>query len=260
MTKNTVNGSNPIKENLLQYAAKQYGTKPECLWLSKPNYAVLRHNDNRKWYAVLMDVPREKLGLSGEDPIDILDVKCDPLLAGSLRMEAGILPAYHMNRDNWITVLLDGTVDPDRLQFLLDQSYTLTASRREKARQQGPCSWLIPANPALYDVEQDFRATGTILWKQRSHIQVGDTVYLYMAAPVSAICYQCEAVEVDIPRSPHDGAGSSPYLMRLGLQHRFREGQLSLKVLKEYGVTTVRGPRYVPEPLRQRIEKARSEP
>ena len=104
MKKTAFLGPNPIKEDLLQYAAKQYGTKPECLWLSKPNYAVLRHNDNRKWYAVLMDVPREKLGLSGEDSIDILNVKCDPLLAGSLRMEAGILPAYHMNRDNWITV------------------------------------------------------------------------------------------------------------------------------------------------------------
>lgn len=260
MKKSAFLGSNPIKENLLQYAAKRYGTQPEFLWRSKPNYAVLRHNDNRKWYAVLMDVPGEKLGLSGQGILAVLEVKCDPRLAGSLRMEAGILPAYHMHRDNWITILLDGTVDFNQVQFLLDQSYMLTASPREKARQQGPCSWLIPANPAMYDVEQDFRATGTILWKQRSHIQVGDTVYLYMAAPVSAICYQCKAVEVDIPRSPHDGAGSSPYLMRLALQHRFREGQLNLKLLKEYGVTTVRGPRYVPEPLRQRIEKARSEP
>lgn len=259
MKKSAFLGSNPIKENLLQYAAKRYGTQPEFLWRSKPNYAVLRHNDNRKWYAVLMDVPGEKLGLSGQGILAVLEVKCDPRLAGSLRMEAGILPAYHMHRDNWITILLDGTVDFNQVQFLLDQSYMLTASPREKARQQGPCSWLIPANPAMYDVEQDFRATGTILWKQRGHIQVGDTVYLYMAAPVSAICYQCEAVEVDIPRSPHDGAGSSPYLMRLALQHRFREGQLNLNLLKEYGVTTVRGPRYVPEPLRQRIEKARSE-
>ena len=108
----------------------------------------------------------------------------------------------------------------------------------------------------MYDVEQDFRATGTILWKQRGHIQVGDTVFLYMAAPVSAIRYQCRVVEGDIPRPPHDGAGSCPYLMRLALQHRFREGQLSLAVLKEYGVTTVRGPRSVPEPLRHRIEEA----
>lgn len=260
MKKSAFLGPNPIKENLLQYAAKRYGTQPEFLWRSKPNYAVLRHNDNRKWYAVLMDVPGEKLGLSGQGILAVLEVKCDPRLAGSLRMEAGILPAYHMHRDNWITILLDGTVDFNQVPFLLDQSYMLTASPREKARQQGPCSWLIPANPAMYDVEQDFRATGTILWKQRGHIQVGDTVYLYMAAPVSAICYQCEAVEVDIPRSPHDGAGSSPYLMRLALQHRFREGQLNLALLKEYGVTTVRGPRYVPEPLRQRIEKARSEP
>lgn len=104
MKKSAFLGSNPIKENLLQYAAKQYGTKPECLWLSKPNYAVLRHNDNRKWYAVLMDVPGEKLGLSGQGILAVLEVKCDPRLAGSLRMEVGILPAYHMHRDNWITI------------------------------------------------------------------------------------------------------------------------------------------------------------
>ena len=138
MEQSSFMGSNSIKEDLLQYAAKRYGTQPEYLWLSLPNYAVLRHADNRKWYALLMDVPGEKLGLSGQGIFDVLEVKCDPLLAGSLRMEAGILPAYHMHRDNWITILLDGTVDFNQLQFLLDQSYMLTASPREKAGSRGP--------------------------------------------------------------------------------------------------------------------------
>ena len=50
MEQSSFMGSNPLKEDLLQYAAKRYGTQPEYLWLSQPNYAVLRHNDNRKWY------------------------------------------------------------------------------------------------------------------------------------------------------------------------------------------------------------------
>ena len=57
MEQSSFMGSNSIKEDLLQYAAKRYGTQPEYLWLSLPNYAVLRHADNRKWYALLMDVP-----------------------------------------------------------------------------------------------------------------------------------------------------------------------------------------------------------
>ena len=85
-----------------------------------------------------MDVPGEKLGLSGQGILAVLEVKCDPRLAGSLRMEAGILPAYHMHRDNWITILLDGTVDFNQVQFLLDQSYMLTASPREKPGSRGP--------------------------------------------------------------------------------------------------------------------------
>lgn len=124
-----------LRNDVLRYAAKQYGTQPEYLWRSLPGYAVLRHADNQKWYALFMDVPRKKLGLCGEGIADILEVKCDPIMAGSLRIEQGILPAYHMHRENWITVLLDGSVKRNQIFFLLDESFLLTASRQEKARQ-----------------------------------------------------------------------------------------------------------------------------
>lgn len=245
--------SKSLRGDVLRYAAKQYGTQPESLWLSLPGYAVLRHEDNRKWYGLFMDVPRKKLGLSGEGSMDVLEVKCDPILAGSLRMEPGVLPAYHMHRENWITVLLDGTVKRKRILFLLDQSFFLTASRQERTMRRGPKCWLVPANPKYFDLEQAFRERDTIFWKQSSRVSVGDTVFLYVAAPVSAIRYQCRAVEVDLPPSGRRGPVSVEHRMRLQLQHRFQEGELSLAALKEYGVTTVRGPRYVPEELLRAI-------
>lgn len=117
------------RKDVLKFALEKYGTKPEYLWRSTPDYAVLRHGDNRKWYGILMNVPRERLGLPGDGIVDILDVKCDPNLSGSLRTEKGYLPAYHMNHENWLTVLLDGTVSLEQIFSLIQMSFELTAAR-----------------------------------------------------------------------------------------------------------------------------------
>ena len=198
--------------------------------------------------------PPDKAGPCRPGSADVLEVKCDPLLAGSLRMEQGILPAYHMHREHWITVLLDGSVAQKEIFCLLDQSFLLTASRQEQAKHRGMRNWLVPANPKYFDLEQAFREHDTVLWKQSSKVQVGDRIFLYVAAPVSAIRYQCRALEVDIPGSIRRGPVSVTRRMRLQLQHRFSDGQLPLSVLKEYGVTTVRGPRYMPQELLRNIE------
>lgn len=118
------------RENILRYAAAHYDAVPEYPWPKLPGYVVLRHADNRKWYAIIMDVPSEKLNLSGSGYIDILDIKCDPAMAGSLLSQKGFLPAYHMHKGNWITILLDGSVDENLILSLLDLSFDLTASRQ----------------------------------------------------------------------------------------------------------------------------------
>lgn len=114
------------REMILQYAKERYGTEPEYLWAKFSNYAVLRQRELGKWYAIIMDVPGKKLGLDTAAHVDILDIKCDPLLIGSLRESRGFLPAYHMNKDKWIALLLDGSVPQDQVLKLLDLSYDIT--------------------------------------------------------------------------------------------------------------------------------------
>ena len=97
------------REEIFEYVKKQYGTIPEYLWSSSPDSAVLRHH-NGKWYAVIMNVERSKLGLDGDDTVEIIDVKCDPEMTGMIIQTYGFLPGYHMNKQHWITILLDGTV------------------------------------------------------------------------------------------------------------------------------------------------------
>ena len=83
-------------EEIFKYVQKQYGTVPEYLWSTSPDSAVLRHK-NGKWYAVIMTIEKSKLGLEGKDPVDIMDVKCDPDMTNLIIQTHGFLPGYHMN-------------------------------------------------------------------------------------------------------------------------------------------------------------------
>ena len=112
------------REEIYEYVKKQYGTVPEYLWKESPESAVLRHK-NGKWYAVLMQVEKSRLGLEGDTKVDILDVKCDADMVGLLTQTYGFLPGYHMNKKYWITMLLDGTVSEAKILDFLDMCYYL---------------------------------------------------------------------------------------------------------------------------------------
>ncbi len=112
------------KEEIFEYVQKQYGTIPEYLWSKLPDSAVLRHK-NGKWYAVIMTVEKSKLGLEGREMVDIIDVKCDPDMTNMIIQTYGFLPGYHMNKQHWITILLDGSVSEAKVLDFLDMSYDL---------------------------------------------------------------------------------------------------------------------------------------
>lgn len=113
-----------------------YGIKPDFPWIKYPDFAVFRHAGNGKWFALIMSVSKSTLGLEGEEKVDVVNFKCDPLLIGSLRGKSGFLPAYHMNKEKWITALLDGSAPEDEIKMLLSGSFELTAPnvRRKKSK------------------------------------------------------------------------------------------------------------------------------
>ena len=113
------------REEILDYAKKVYGTVPEYLWEQHPTYAVLRMKDTDKWYGVLMKVSRRELGIEGDGEVDIMNVRCDPEMAVSLLRTKGFLTGYLMDHNNWISVLLDGTVGETKILDSLDRSYDL---------------------------------------------------------------------------------------------------------------------------------------
>lgn len=79
---------------LNDYIFEKYNTKPEFPWIKYPGFAVYRHSTNNKWFAVMMNIPKSKLGLENNEEADIINLKCDPLMIGSLCFDEGIFPAY----------------------------------------------------------------------------------------------------------------------------------------------------------------------
>ena len=128
------------REELEAYIQNHYATLPDYPWVDTPRAAVFRHVANRKWFALMMEVPQDKLGLAGTEKLDIVNFKCDPILIASLRGETGIFPAYHMNKASWITAALDGSVPAETIELLLDVSYGLTKPkpRRKPVNRKEP--------------------------------------------------------------------------------------------------------------------------
>ena len=88
---------------------------------------VLRHTDTGKWFGLLMSVSKSKVGLDGDGQIGVLNLKCDIEDSFIVReMFDAIIPAYHMSKKHWISVILNGTVPFDMTKTLIDASYDLT--------------------------------------------------------------------------------------------------------------------------------------
>ncbi|QKY68721.1 MmcQ/YjbR family DNA-binding protein [Lentibacillus sp. CBA3610] len=114
------------REDIFKHVKENYGTLPDYPFRKFPNYAALRHTSNGKWYGLVMNVLPEKLGLVGKIEIDILNLKCPPELNDILRNERDILPAYHMNKEHWITLVLERTDSKGEIYNLIEQSFNLT--------------------------------------------------------------------------------------------------------------------------------------
>ncbi len=124
-----------LRNAVFELARERYSTEAEYLWARTPNFGVLRH-PNGKWYAVVMDIPKCKIGLPGDELIDVVNLQVDPVMSGSLRATPGIFPGYHMNKEKWITVALDGTISMEQIAILLDISYHIAGTKTAKRNRR----------------------------------------------------------------------------------------------------------------------------
>ena len=118
------------KQEFLEYCLNTYGTAPDYPFDDWMESAVLRHEDNRKWYAIVMKVSRRKFGFDSDEPVDVVNLKLPTEMFGSFDASDGVYPAYHMNKLHWISVLLSDAPN-DVVQFLVNVSFESTKDKRK---------------------------------------------------------------------------------------------------------------------------------
>ena len=122
------------KQHFLEYCLHTYGTSPDYPFEEDFETAVLRHADNRKWYAIAMRVSRSKFGFDSDEVIDVVNLKLPTEMFGSFGAADGAYPAYHMNKLHWISVLLPDAPD-DVVQFLVNVSFEVTKAKRKRGNK-----------------------------------------------------------------------------------------------------------------------------
>ena len=226
---------NPQTNRVNNYIKEKYKDNPEFLWSKFPGYAIYRNKNNEKWYSIIMNISSNKLDKDiGE--VEIVNIKLNEDKIMNLLKKEGFYKAYHMNKKDWISIILNDTLEDKEIFSLIDESYEIINDNEE---------WIVPANPKYYDILNCFNNTNEIIWKQSSNIHINDIIYLYVAAPYSKIMYKCRAVEVNIPYSYKDNNIKINSIMRLKLIEDLKEENYSFEYLNRLGIKSIRGPRKI---------------
>lgn len=114
------------RDDVVNYVTRNYEVKSDYPWQNFPHFATLRHNKNKKWFGLIMNITEDKLGLKSFEEVDVLNVKVDKAFIGPLTKKKGIYKAYHMNKTTWITINLREISNLHYITDLIDESFELT--------------------------------------------------------------------------------------------------------------------------------------
>ena len=117
----------PQTKRIMTQVQEKYGNQLEYLWEKSPDTAVLRHESNKKWYAVWMKISWDKLEKGREGQVEVVNLKHDQV--ADLLSNKGIYPAFHMNKRYWISVALDDTLLDEEVLELIERSWNLTSKK-----------------------------------------------------------------------------------------------------------------------------------
>lgn len=124
-----------LREQLDQYIKQKYNVEPEQLPFKHEDYAIYRHTDTGKWFAVFIVKPRQEFGLEGEGDAEIVSFKPrDAMYADFMSQQPGYLCGYPSRGWNWLSALLDGSIAFENICRWLEESYEATVSKAKNKK------------------------------------------------------------------------------------------------------------------------------
>lgn len=118
------------REEIIDYVEQNYNALIDDPWANDQTSLVIRHSISKKWFGLIMNIPKNKLDAKSQENIDIINLKVNPDLIDLLLSEKGFYRAYHMNKNNWITIDIKDA-KKDLIIKLIDLSYDLTKNQHK---------------------------------------------------------------------------------------------------------------------------------
>ena len=252
--------SNSAKK-VIEYVKNKYDDDLVFLWDNFEG-AVFRNKDNEKWYGAIMKIREKSFATStikrmkqdgatsnhmllnkkiysDDDFVEVIDLHIEKELSKDLIDYETIFPGYHMNKDNWITIILDKSTNSKKVYKLLDDSYSMTVKSGY---------YIVPSNISMFDVISYVEKNKKFVWyKQPKDVKAGDIVFIYVGAPYSQILYKCEVTRANLKiYSNRD--------MELKLIKKFKNSEYPYSFLKEHECSFIRTPRSIPEKVAKLIK------
>ena len=220
------------------------------------NYGVFRYHGNNKWYGLIMNVNKSVFGgPNKEEFVDVINVRIDETRRDEILKENCIYPSYHMNKQKWVSILLDESLNDEEIMEYIDWSRNFMIGKTSRKHNE-KLYFIQPVNPKFYDLDAAFkRDGGATIWKQSRKVNIGDVCYMYFANPVGAIKYKCEVVETDIPFEYKSKEVSMTKVMKIKVINHIDHNDLTFKYLKTLGISLIRGPVTISESIAKEIDK-----
>ena len=120
---------NKQSKEIIEYINNKYNDKLEFLWEKFDDNAIWRNKENNKWYGALLKVSGKKLGIDSDEIVEIIDLRYQKENIINIIDNKKVFKGYHMNKNNWITIILDESMKIKDILDLIDNSYKLSLKK-----------------------------------------------------------------------------------------------------------------------------------
>lgn len=117
-------------KEVINYVKEKYNDELEFLWEKFQDNAIWRNKQNNKWYGLILTLSERKLGIESDKIVEIIDLRYQKDKIESIVDMNKIFPGYHMNKNNWIAIRLDESLDKKEIFDLIDNSYNLSIGNK----------------------------------------------------------------------------------------------------------------------------------
>lgn len=124
-----------VRTNAIEALERRFGSLHEAPWEDDPDSITFKTKLSKKWFAIMMRIPADRLGLKGRNLIDVANIKLPPDKINALIDNVHYFRAYHMNKVHWMSVKLDKDSDISEFLSLAEISYSLAEKKNADNKQ-----------------------------------------------------------------------------------------------------------------------------